>query len=230
MAKKEKAIRLKKIGKGKSPKPPQDFSLMKAIRGQKQKDIEGEPGLYKANIRRRDTKVRRFVDEELKPASKSEVLPGQLVMFNYFYPKTEPQLKYYDAMPCTIFFGIVKTDEGPRVLGFNLHYYPPRIRFQLMDRIFDIFKPYYLKNWEKPMSSEVSDFNYKMIMKQLEKANLDFGIRMYIPNLMHKITPIPPKHWQKAVFTEGMFKKETREQIYNYWKSRADKLARALMG
>lgn len=224
----EKKIPLKKWKKGPEPKPPHNFSLLEAIRGKKQKDIEGEPGLYKANIKRRDVKVRRFVDKELKQANKSEVFPGQLVMFNYFMPKTEPQLQYYDAMPCTIFFGIVKTKEGPRVLGFNLHYYPPKIRFQLMDRIFDIFKPFYIKNWTEPMSNEVSDFNYKMIMKQLEKANLDFGIRMYIPNLMHKIVPIPPKHWQKAVFTEGHFKKETREQILKYWKSKIDKLASQL--
>jgi hypothetical protein len=27
-------------------------------------------------------------------------------------------------------------------------------------------------------------------------------------------------YWQKAVFTEGKFKKETRTQILNYWKNK----------
>lgn len=204
-----------------SPKPPQDYQLIKAIRGKKQKNLKGEPELYKANVVRRDKTVRKFVDENVKITNSKPIFPGQLVMFNYFQPKTEEQLKYYDAMPCTIFFGIVKTDEGPRVIGFNIHYYPPRIRYQIMDRIFDIFKPFYLESWETPLQTEMSDFNYKMLIRQLQKAKLDFGIRLYIPQLMHKIEPIPPKYWQKAVFTEGHFKKETRAQILNYWKNKS---------
>lgn len=206
--------------KQKTQKPPKDYQLIKAIRGKKQKNIEGEPALYKANVVKRDTNVRKFVDANVEQTNSHPIFPGQLVMFNYFQPKTEEQLEYYDAMPCTIFFGNIKTEEGPRVIGFNIHYYPPKIRFQIMDRIFDIFKPMYLESWDEPLQSEMSDFNYKMLMRQLQKAKLDFGIRLYIPQLMHKIEPIPPKFWQKAVFTEGRFKKRTREQILNYWRTK----------
>ena len=69
--------------------------------------------------------------------------------------------------------------------------------------------------------SEMSYFNYKMLISQLQKAKLDFGIREYIPKLMTKVTPIPAAGWQKAVFTEGHFKKETRQQILNYWKNKS---------
>lgn len=207
----------------KTPKPPKDYQLIKAIRGKKQKNIEGEPALYKANVVRRDTNVRKFVDANVEQTNSHPIFPGQLVMFNYFQPKTEEQLEYYDAMPCTIFFGNIKTKEGPRVIGFNIHYYPPRIRYQVLDRIFEIFKPLYLESWDEPLQSEMSDFNYKMLMRQLQKAKLDFGIRLYIPQLMHKIEPIPPKFWQKAVFTEGRFKKKTREQILNFWRQRLEK-------
>lgn len=199
-------------------KPDNTFQLIKAIRGIKQKNNEGEASLYKANVKRRDASVRKYIDENVSTKSKASIMPGQLIMFNYFQPKTEEQLKYYDAMPCTIFFGTIKTKEGPRVIGFNIHYYPPKIRFMLMDRIFDIFKPMYLESWDTSLPEEISDFNYKMLIRQLQKAKLDFGIREYIPQLMHKITPIPPAQWQKAVFTEGRFKKETREQILNHWK------------
>ena len=211
----------KKVEKQTSNKPGRDFQLIKAIRGVKQKNNPGEPSLYKANIQVRDKKVRGFVEENLSTKNSSSVFPGQLVMFNYFEPATKEDLQYYDAMPCTIFFGIVKTQNGPRVLGFNIHYYPPRIRYRLMDRIFDIFKPFYLKTWDNPLKTEISDFNYKMLLRQLQNAKLDFGVRMYIPNLMHQITPIPPAQWQKAVFTEGRFKKETRTQILNYWKNKS---------
>lgn len=209
--------------KQKTQKPPKDYQLIKAIRGKKQKNIEGEPALYKANVVRRDTNVRKFVDANVEQTNSRPIFPGQLVMFNYFQPKTEEQLEYYDAMPCTIFFGNIKTKEGPRVIGFNIHYYPPKIRYQVLDRIFEIFKPLYLESWDKPLQSEMSDFNYKMLMRQLQKAKLDFGIRLYIPQLMHKIEPIPPKFWQKAVFTEGRFKKRTREQILNFWRQRLEK-------
>ena len=198
-------------------KPPKDFSLIKEIRSEKD---------YKSNVIRRDKNARKYIDEHYDIKGKPSILPGQLITFNYFEPATKDQLEYYDAMPCTIFFGIVKTKNGPRVIGFNIHYYPPRIRFQLLDRIFDIFKPIYLKNWNGPLNEELSYFNYKMLTYQLQKAKLDFGIREYIPNLMGKIIPIPPKGWSKAVFTEGRFKKETREQILRYWKDKSDGISK----
>jgi hypothetical protein len=194
-------------------KAPKDFNMLKAIREEKE---------YKSNVLRRDKNVRKYVDENLAVAGKGSILPGQLIMFNYFEPATKEKLEYYDAMPCTIFFGIVNTKNGKRVIGFNIHYYPPRIRYQLMNRIYEIFKPIYAKNFNKPLDSEMDYFNYKMLISQLQKAKLDFGIREYIPNLMASVTPIPVANWPKAVLTEGHFKKETREQILNYWKNKSE--------
>jgi hypothetical protein len=196
----------------KSNKAPKDFDMLKAIRSEK---------LYKSNVQRRDVNSRKYIEENIEIKGKTSVLPGQLIMFNYFEPVTKDKLEYYDAMPCTIFFGIVNTKNGKRVIGFNIHYYPPRIRFQLMNRIYEIFKPIYSKQFNTPLTEEMSYFNYKMLIDQLQKAKLDFGIREYIPNLMAKVTPIPVANWPKAVFTEGHFKKETREQILSYWKNKA---------
>lgn len=201
---------------GQSPsKPPRDYSLIRDIREEK---------LYKSNVGVRDAQVRKWVDENYKPMSKGVIMPGQLIMFNYFEPATKEELEYYDAMPCTIFFNEFKTKDGePRVLGFNLHYYPPKMRYQVADRIFSIFKPIYEKSWNSPLKSGMSYMQYKMLIEQLEKQGLDFGVREYIPNLMHDIRPIAPKDWSKAVFTEGRFKKRTREQILNYWRIWVDK-------
>lgn len=195
-----------------SNKAPKNFDMLKAIRGEK---------IYKDNIKRRDKVSRKFVSENYDVLGKDTIFPGQLIMFNYFEPKTKEELKYYDAMPCTIFFGVIKTKDGPRVIGFNIHYYPPRIRYRLLNRIYEIFKPDYSKNFNSPLSKEISHFNYKLLIDQLQKAKLDFGIRMYIPKLMGNITPIPTSGWQKAVFSEGHFRKETREQILNYWKNKS---------
>lgn len=194
-------------------KAPKDFDMLKAIREEKD---------YKSNIQRRDINSRKFVEENYSVGGKPSIMPGQLIMFNYLEPATKEQLEYYDAMPCTIFFGIVNTKNGKRVIGFNIHYYPPRIRYQLMNRIYEIFKPIYSKHFNEPLNSEMDYFNYKMLISQLQKAKLDFGIREYIPNLMGKIIPIPVSGWPKAVLTEGHFKKQTREAILNYWKNKSE--------
>ena len=208
----EKSTKTTTTQKRVSNKAPKNFDMLKAIREEK---------LYKSNVQRRDVVARKFVDENYDIKGKPAILPGQLIMFNYFEPKTKEELQYYDAMPCTIFFGILNTKNGKRVIGFNIHYYPPRIRYQLMNRIFEIFKPMYEKQFNEPLKEEMSYFNYKMLISQLQKAKLDVGIREYIPQLMAKIVPIPVSGWQKAVFTEGHFKKETREQILNYWKNKS---------
>ena len=213
MVKKTEENNKVKKSKKASNKAPKDFSMIKAIRAEKD---------YKSNVKRRDINSRKYIDENLEVKGKPSILPGQLIMFNYFEPATKDKLEYYDAMPCTIFFGIVTTQNGKRVIGFNIHYYPPRIRFQLMNRIFEIFKPIYEKQFNTPLKEEMSYFNYKMLISQLQKAKLDFGIREYIPNLMAKIIPIPVSSWPKAVLTEGHFKKETREQILNYWKNKSE--------
>ena len=198
--------------KRRSNKVPKDFNVLKAIRAEKD---------YKSNVKRRDINTRKYMANNLPTKWKKSIIPGQLVMFNYLEPKFKEELEYYDAMPCTIFFGLAHTKNGLRVIGFNIHYYPPPMRFRLMDRIFEIFKPCYQNHFNKPLTEEVPDFNYKLLMKQLRKAKLDFGIREYIPSLMHKVTPIPVSAWSKAVLTEGHFRKETREQILNYWKNKS---------
>ena len=198
----------------KGAKPKKDYSLIKDIRAQK---------LIKANVEVRDKVARKYLTENYEAKGPNAVLPGQLVMFNYFNPITKEDLEYYDAMPVTIFFGVHKTEKGKRIIGFNIHYYPPKIRYEVMNRIFEIYKPFYIKSFNNPIKSEMEHFEYEWLMKQLEKAKLDFGVRQYDPSLCGKIIPLPTEAWAKAVFTEGHFKKETREKIMQYWKNKAIK-------
>ena len=95
-----------------------------------------------------------------------------------------------------------------------------------MDTIFEIHKNAYLQSWDKPLTKEMPGFDYNMFIHRLRDAKLDFGIRMYDPELMREIRPLPPKAWSKAVFTEGRFKKQTREAILKYWKDRADSIVK----
>lgn len=199
---------LQKGKKKTPPKPNKNYSLIRAIRQEKD---------YKSNVRRRDINARRHILKECGVSGPADVFPGQLVSFNYFMPKTEEELEYYDAKPVTIFFGNFKTKQGYRIMGFNIHYYPPRVRFQIMDRIMEIWKPMYMKVWNTGLSGDLTHFDYQWLQQQLSNAGLGFGVRMYIPNLTGAMRVIPPKDWSKAVFTEGVFRKKTRELILQYW-------------
>ena len=189
---------------------PKDYSLYK--------DWRHDPN-YKSNVKVRDRRARKYISENYDTIPKSNIEPGMLIMFDYFEPKFKADLEYYDAMPSTIFFNVFKTKEGEtRVLGFNLHYYPPRVRVRVMNHILEIFKEVYKKSWNDP-EQKVQYFDYKMLIYLLKKSNLEFGVHMYIPNLMANITPIAPKDWVQVCMTEGRFKKATREAIMKYWKS-----------
>ena len=193
---------------------PKTFNLHRAI----QKET-----YYKSNVLRRDKETRKYFNES---ANKFRVDPnkfklGSLYLFDYLRPKLEEELEYYDAQPCTIFFGNIKTKDGERrVLGFNLHYYPPRIRYQVLDRIMQIYRPFYKKYWASRSPEDVDQFQYELLIWQLQKAKLEFGVRMYIPELITKSQLIEPRDWQKAVFTEGRFKKQTRQAIIKYWTNK----------
>ena len=211
----EKIIKLLKEAQGvkteseqNETEAPKGYSLIKAIREEKE---------YKSNVNRRDKKSRSILEKDNKTKNASVILPGQMIMFDYFEPKTKDELKYYDAQPVTIFFNVINTPLGRRVLGFNIHYYPPQVRWQIMDRIYVIFKPIYDKSWGKPLEKKIGGINYALLIEQLESQGLAFGVRMYDPSLMARITPIQFKDWSKAALTEGSFKKRTREAIMNYW-------------
>jgi hypothetical protein len=209
--------------KGKSPlknkldkkADPKRFSLYK--------EIKKNP-LYR--ISNRDKKARFMIDEyratdKNQITSKNKIVPGQLVLFKYMNPKTKEELDYYDASPCTIFFGIFNSSQGKRVLGFNVHYFPPRIRYVIMDKIYQMYRPFYKKYFETGLVKELDTFDYTFLTEELERHNLSFAVRQYIPKLIGDTYIVPPKMWPTALMTEGWFKKETRAVIMGYFKQDA---------
>ena len=180
------------------------------------KDTKSLP-LYKSNVKRRDAKSRDIIEENdiARPRS---IMVGQLATFLYLHPKTKVDLEYYDASPVTLFFGTFSTEEGKRVIGWNIHYYPPKIRLQMMAKVLDLFGNLYKDYWDDPVDKKLPRIRYHDLLNRLKAAKLDFGVRMYDPRLMKKIRPIPVSQWKYAVLTEGQFKKQTREAILQYWK------------
>ena len=175
--------------------------------------------LYKST--NRDPKARQIIEENIERAGKGDIVPGQLILFKYLNPKTKEELEYYDASPCTIFFGVFNSSLGRRVLGFNIHYFPPVIRYRIMDKIYEMYRPVYTKYFETGLNHELDGFDYNFLTNELKKHNLDFACRMYDPTLIGDVRTIPPKMWPTAIFTEGWFKKETRARIMEFFRNGA---------
>lgn len=194
----------------KKQKIDKNYSLIKDIRSSK---------LYKESVQKREPRARKKIETDFKINNSKNILPGQLIYFDYFEPKTKEDLEYYDARPVTLFFSIVQTEEGKRILGFNIHYFPPRIRYQILNKILEIYNKQYSRYWDSKPRTQLTGFNYKKLLKEITNAGLEFGVRMYIPSLIRNIRYIPVSGWSTAVYTEGIFKKKTREMILQYWKN-----------
>ena len=185
---------------------PRKFSLIK--------EVKKHP-LYRKNGH--DEKAREMLElykakDKKRLSSKNYIIPGQLILFKYLNPKTKEELEYYDASPCTIFFGIFNSKEGKRVLGFNTHYFPPQIRYRIMDKIYEMYKPVYRKYFETGVPKELDGFDYHYLVDELERHNLSFAVRMYIPQLIGDVYIVPPKMWPTALLTEGWFKKDAQSK------------------
>ena len=192
-------------------KMPKTYSLMREIR---------EDALYRAHVDRRDIRARKIINELGQAVAPGHLIAGNLYLMEYFYPKTEAQLDYYDAMPCSIVFGKFKTKKGePRVLTFNIHYFPPRIRFQVMNKVMEIYQNIYKDEWKTGLGKDLSFLQYQQLIYLLKKCKLEFAVHEYIPKLIGDCIMVPPSLWHIAVFTEGRFKKQTRQAILNHWKN-----------
>lgn len=217
-----------KKSKKKKSKPRGKITVLKEpTKGYSMLDDIKESWLYrKKALGSKDGAARKYIDNNAEKVKPNQVQPGQLILFKYLNPKGKEELEYYDASPCTIFFGIFNTEDGERLLGFNIHYYPPKMRYRIMDKIFELYRPVYLKYFSQANEGLVDAFDYKFLVNELEKANLAFGVRMYIPSKMSVPRVIPTNMWKVAVFTEGWFKKKTRGQILGFWRQWKEKKAK----
>ena len=152
--------------------------------------------------------------------TKKYLLPGQVVLFHYAEPKFKEELEYYDRTPFTLFLGITRTKDGNiREVGINLHYYPPFVRARILNHTYEVFKPYFDKNFNDVTGKPNTFISYKQL-KHLMRTNLKiaFGIKMYIPVLRQASWVIPTRLLSTAIFTEGHFSKASLQQIFHFWR------------
>ena len=175
-------------------------------------------------LKHRPTNIRsKLAYRELMNNAKTTtkyLLPGQISIFNYSEPKYKEELEYYDKTPFTLFLGITRTNDGNiREVGLNLHYYPPFSRARILTHTYNVFKPYFDKNFNEVTGKPNTFISYDRL-KHLMKANLKiaFGIKMYIPVLRQASWLIPTRLLSTAIYTEGHFSKATLQQIFHFWR------------
>ena len=152
--------------------------------------------------------------------TKKYLLPGQVVLFHYADPKFKEELEYYDKTPFTLFLGITRTNDGNiREIGLNLHYYPPFTRARILSQTYNIFKPYFDKNFNDVTGKPNTFISYDRL-KHLMRRNLKiaFGIKMYIPALRGNTYVLPTRLLPTAAYTEGHFSKATLTQVFHFWR------------
>lgn len=152
--------------------------------------------------------------------TKKYLLPGQVVLFHYAEPKFKEELEYYDRTPFTLFLGITRTKDGNiREVGLNLHYYPPYARARILNHTYEVFKPYFDKNFNEVTGKPNTFISYDRL-KHLMRTNLKiaFGIKMYIPVLRQASWVIPTRLLSTAMYTEGHFSKASLQQIFHFWR------------
>lgn len=152
--------------------------------------------------------------------TKKYLLPGQVVLFHYAEPKFKEELEYYDRTPFTLFLGITRTKDGNiREVGLNLHYYPPFARARILNHTYEVFKPYFDKNFNDVTGKPNTFISYDRL-KHLMRTNIKiaFGIKMYIPVLRQASWVIPTRLLSTAMYTEGHFSKASLQQIFHFWR------------
>lgn len=152
--------------------------------------------------------------------TKKYLLPGQVVLFHYAEPKFKEELEYYDRTPFTLFLGITRTKDGNiREVGLNLHFFPPFARARILNHTYEVFKPYFDKNFNDVTGKPNTFISYDRL-KHLMRTNLKiaFGIKMYIPVLRQASWVIPTRLLSTAMYTEGHFSKDSLQQIFHFWR------------
>lgn len=147
------------------------------------------------------------------------LLPGQICIFSYPNPKTEPDLEFYDKTPMTVFFGLTRDKKNNiREIGINLHYFPPFGRTRVINSIYEVFKQYYQLQFNDPVHKVNKYINWPVLKRLCRKYKIGFAVKMYIPMLRKNTHIIPTRLLPTAIYTEGHFAKETLTNIMTFWR------------
>lgn len=145
------------------------------------------------------------------------MLQGHLYIFDYDNPKYEDVLDFFDTQPLVLSLGSVKTEQGWRDIGINMHHLPPRIRTHVMISIFERYRRVYGKDiYDKNQSP--APVKWKEIAGPLFEMGIGFAVRMYIPERRKNVIEFKYEHWKDAIYIPSKgYKRITLEQLQLKW-------------
>lgn len=154
--------------------------------------------------------------------------PGHIYIFRYANPITEATLDWWDKNPMVLALDPSK-EAKHNDLGINLNLLPIRLRTQLLDKVYDVYK----NQIEAAKKAKPSDalhqkdlkITYKDAYKFLYKFGFEFAIRQYSPKLKTKQSVISYESWVKVAQLDllslnGSSVASVRKQFSDYFKNR----------
>jgi len=186
------------------------------------KEIENHPWVKKDRPDRMAMEwYRKTISTDTDYHFKAQLLrQGFLYTYNYDTPKYKDILDYFDTQPLVIAFGSVKTNEGIRDIGINMHLLPPKIRRIVLYKIFEIYRNHY----KDQLFGKRSDLkpvlvNWKQIAIPLFKYGAAFAIRMYIPELRTNTIEFKYEDWASAIYLPSKkLSGTTQSELEKLWK------------
>lgn len=141
----------------------------------------------------------------------TNVMPGNMYLFMYD-PKFADKLPYYDTVPVVITFR--KVPDG--FYGLNMHYLPPMLRMQLLERMFKLLS-------DKTLSEKT---RFNMTWKVLNNAARFPGVHACVKRYLYtqiqsRVMKIHPSDWRKTIMLPiDNFEKQSRNVVFNDSRSK----------
>lgn len=154
--------------------------------------------------------------------------PGHIYIFKYLSPITESSLEWWDKNPMVLALDPPE-DAKHNDLGINLNLLPIKMRVELLDKVYDVYKSQIeLAKKQKPndaLRQKDLKITYKEAYKFLYKYGFEFAIRQYSPKLKTKQSVVSYESWHKVATLDliklnGSTVTKVRRQFSEYFKNR----------
>lgn len=130
---------------------------------------------------------------------------GGMVMFGYS-PKFKDDLPYYDKFPLILPFNA----DAKHFWGINLHYLPPQIRLQILDKLYQTTTPKIGKNTSIHLTWEMLK---AISMHKAIKHSVKCYLRGYVKT---RFVQVETENWPLAVFLPlARFEKKSENQVWS---------------
>lgn len=153
--------------------------------------------------------ARMFRDRDLW---RKQMTIGKMYFFDYSDPVHKDSLPIYDAFPLIFPFSSYRSKEGKEIIvGINLHYLPPALRFVVMKGLIKY------RNEKRYRNSTKLMIQWDLLKNLAESKYFEHAVHSYrTDHIKSVMIEIPSQSWELALYlpTER-FKKGSKQQAWN---------------